>query len=76
MDIVEFFAYTAPDQQGNEAVIGFAHPKEPNIMVPLVSANRMQMEQFRPFAQKLAGDMKMPVKLIRFTGREEVETIS
>lgn len=74
--LAELYAFTASDQEGNESIVGFAHPQDPRVMVPLVAQSREGMEQFRPFAEKLAEAMKAPVSLVRFTVRENVETIS
>lgn len=74
--MAEVYAFTTADPSGNESIIGFAHPAAPDVMVPLVSKSMEEMEQYRPFAKKLAEALKVPVNLVKFTSREDVESIS
>ena len=44
--------------------------------VPLIAADDARMESLRPLAQQIALIFKKQVRLVKFTGREDVETIA
>lgn len=43
--------------------------------MPLVAADQARLEQLRPYALQVARDLGRPVLLVRFSGRELVETL-
>jgi len=74
--MTEYYVYAAFDGAGNESVVGIKPPgADVPFMIPLTGRTREEMAQYRPLAEKLAEAMKMPVTLVKFTGREDVETI-
>lgn len=74
--IPEIYAFTALDPEGNESLVGLTNPQDPSVLLPLVAASLEGMDRYRPFVQKLAEAMNAPVTIVKFTTREEVETIS
>jgi hypothetical protein len=75
--MTEYYVYAASDEQGNESVVGIKPPGDDvPFMIPLTGRTREEMVQYRPLAEKLAQAMKTPVSLVRFTRREDVETIT
>lgn len=60
---------TGPEDEG---LIGMATPEG---WMPLVGADMERVESLRPIAKRAAAQVGKPVKLIRFTTREELEVI-
>lgn len=70
--ITELWAYVSVDpSDGNEGVIGAPIPGIGHM--PMVGADEQRMKSLRPFIEKLKGEV--PIKLIRFTHREDIETL-
>lgn len=44
--------------------------------MPLIAADQERIESFRPYAQSIARRLNQPIKLVRFSVREELETIN
>lgn len=75
--MTEYYVYAASDQKGNESVVGVKPPGDDvPFMIPLTGSTREEMAQYRPLAEKLAQAMNTPVYLVKFTRREDVETIT
>lgn len=57
---------------GGEGVC--AAPLAPGMMtVPMIAADKARLESLKPLARKLASLFKKPVRLAKFTTREDVE---
>jgi hypothetical protein len=44
-------------------------------IVPLVASDRVRREEYRPFAQNVANELGVSVKLVEFQNRVEIEVI-
>ena len=71
--IKEMFAFVAedsgPDDEGITAMlVGHA-------WIPMVGADMARVDSLRPIAAKIARRTGKPVKLLRFTNREDLEVI-
>jgi hypothetical protein len=72
-EIKSLWAYVAVDpKDGNEGIPAF---RSGNITVPLIASDRIRREEYRPIAQRLANDLGVPVKLVEFQNRVEIEVI-
>lgn len=70
--ITEIWAYLAEHGDGDEGVLGVnIHGR----MVPLIAADRRRLDELRPHAEMAAGHSGLPVKLVKFTNRIDVESI-
>jgi len=72
--ITEMFAFivadTGPDDEGVPAIsVG-------NMHMPLCGADLKRIKQLRPYAANIARALKKPVRLVRFSAMEELETVS
>jgi len=76
MKMTEIYAFTAIGPDGNESIIGYQHPTQTQIMVPIVGTSREMIDPYRPFAEKLAQALGSPVNLVKFSHREDLEAIS
>lgn len=74
MAVKELYALVATDPQGNEGVA--VVQVEGGVPIPLVAETREVIEQYRPFAAKLAQTFGKPVIVSRFSVREDLESIS
>lgn len=72
--IVSLSAFVFVDCHGNEGVL--AMQKKDGEWMPLIAADHARVESFRPYAESIAKRLNKPVKLIRFSVREEIETIN
>jgi hypothetical protein len=74
--IEEMWAWVSNDQGTNdpidEGVIGI---KTPEGWMPAVGADKARIESLRPYAQLVAFKTGVPVRLLKFSTREEVEVI-
>lgn len=69
-------AFMAIDpKDDSEGVIGFLNPLN-GINEPLIGADDERIMQHRPYAEKVAQMTGQPVKLVRFTTREDVEVFT
>lgn len=72
--IDEMYAFIAEDSgPEDEGVIAMKMPG--NIWMPLVGADMKRMESLRPTARDISRNLGKPVRLIRFTNREELGLI-
>lgn len=68
-DVYVFVAVHADGDEGVPAVdLG-------GTMMPLIAADPVRLEELRPLAARIARLSGKPLKLVRFTTREEIETI-
>lgn len=74
LKIEELFVWVSVDENGNEGVCATLVA---GIMMPLIAADKAMLVKIRPLAlrvkQQATGRRK--VRLIRFTKREELETL-
>jgi hypothetical protein len=71
-------AYVAIDPADNsEGIIGQLMPDGVGGMswMPFIGADEDRIRSMRPMAERLARDLAREVKLVRFSTREDVETI-
>lgn len=71
IDAVWAFVSVDPND-GNEGVIAF---QVHGLWMPLIAADPARVENLRPIAAHIAKEQKITVKLVKFTTREELETI-
>lgn len=69
--IDELYAFVAEDTEG-EGLTGFRNPQTGEWM-PMVAADAARVESLRDMARSIAIFSKKPVRLVRFSVREEVE---
>ena len=75
--VEEYFAYVALGPDGNESVLGLqAQTDRGVIQIPIAAHTREQVDQFRSVAKQFADSFKLPVTLVKFTSRSDIETIS
>jgi hypothetical protein len=70
--IEEIFAFTVVDTDGTEGVPAF---QSGHHILPMMGADRARIESLRPMAQQWADANGMPITLVKFTTREEVEVL-
>jgi hypothetical protein len=71
--IEAMYAFVALDPDDNtEGVVAFMTPQG---WVPMVGADLGRVEQLRPLAQEQAKELGLPILLLNFTNRTEVEVI-
>jgi hypothetical protein len=66
-------AWVSVDADDEEGIIGFMGPDRQ--WMPMIAADEARLRQLRPFAERTAKATGRPVRLLRFTVREELETI-
>lgn len=71
--IPELFAYVSIDGNGNEGILSGRIPDMG--AVPFVFGYRRIADKFRPLAQDIGSRTGQTIKLVRFTAREDIETI-
>lgn len=72
LQIKEIKAFVSIGEDGDEGIIAHLHD---GVWHPLVCADDMRVEQFRPLAIDIANKAGVTVKLVRFSARTEIETI-
>ena len=73
--INEFYAFLAVDEEdGNEGVVARTTPN--NMIMPLVASNKERVKSLLPIAQEIADASNVEVRLVKFSVRESVKTIS
>lgn len=76
--LTEMWAWVVEETPGNEGVPAMAQPgQRPGemVVVPLVGGDRDRVESYRATAVALRISLGCPVRLVRFTAREVVETL-
>ncbi len=71
--ITEMFAFIVKDEPNSEGVVRFRAPN--GDWMPMVGADMERVEAFRPFAQAMANHFGKPITVIRFTDRQDMDTI-
>lgn len=71
--IDEMFAFIVVDDDGTE---GIPATYLGNTLYPLVGADMKRVESLRPAAEDYARSSGKPVRLVRFSTREELEVIT
>jgi hypothetical protein len=66
-------AFIATEDDGTEGVIGQLMPD--GVFMPFVCADAERVKLLRPFAAEIARMSNKPVKLARFSVREDLEDI-
>lgn len=72
-EINEIYAFFLTDAKDREIL---AAVKKGNDYVPLIAANKTRLKVLQPLAKQLADSSGMPIKLVRYTGREEINVIA
>jgi hypothetical protein len=65
-------AWVTVGEDGDEGIIAFQSSMG---WLPMISADRIRMEQLRPIAEEQAKTLPNPIKLVRFGTREEIEVL-
>lgn len=75
--IDEMFAFIAENEPGEEGVTGITVSSfsGSDIFMPLVGADMERMESLKQVAKELAATTGKPIKLVKFSKREEIETL-
>lgn len=71
--ITEIFAWVCTEADGGEGIPAIDHL---GMAMPLVGADRQRIESLRPFAERVAHELGLPVRLARFSGMETLEHIN
>ena len=71
--IDEMFVFVAEDDD-SEGITAFVHPQT-GMAFPLVAADAERVDSMRPIAQNIASMSGKSIKLIKFSVREELETL-
>jgi hypothetical protein len=77
LKVTELYAFFIVDEHGNEGlcVVEGKRNDEKLREIPLIAADLEMVEYLKPEAKKIARKFKNPVKLIKFSVREEIEII-
>jgi hypothetical protein len=73
LHIDSMWAFVATDKDGTEGIPAF---QSGAMLLPLVGADMQRIESMRPIAQTLADERGITIKLVHFTNRQEIETIT
>lgn len=71
--IKEIHAFIATEDDGTEGIIGQLAPD--GVFMPFVCADAERVKSLRPFAIQIARTSNKPLKLVRFSMREDLEVI-
>jgi hypothetical protein len=72
LHIDQMYAFVVTDDDHTEGVVGFYSESG---WLPMVGADMAMVEKLRPIAEKIAAELGKPVRLLKFTSREEIEVI-
>jgi hypothetical protein len=74
--ITTLHAFISEDENGEEGVVS-AQMQMPNGLtwVPMIMADEKRIQSLRPIAEKAARTQKKKIKLVRFSVREDLETL-
>jgi hypothetical protein len=71
--IEKLWAYIAVDPTDtNEGILAM---QDNGIMLPLIASDRVRLFELRPYAQRVATQLGVIVRLVEFDNRREVETL-
>jgi len=71
--ITEVSLFISMDDDGDEGIPAWLGPG--GVWMPLLAADRTRLDDLRPMAQEIATASGRAVRLVRFTGMEEIEVI-
>lgn len=71
--INHIWAFLAVDDDDEEGVAGAMIN---GTMMPLIAANEARLHDLRAYAENIAFHSGLPIKLVKFTTREEIEEIN
>lgn len=72
--VSELFAFVAEEKDADdEGIVGMLLPT--GMWMPLVGADMARVDSLRPIAKHIAKTSGQKIKLLRFSVREELETI-
>lgn len=74
LKIDQMFAFIAVDEKGDEGVVGMRAPN--GEWAPFVGADEARANSLKPYAEEIATVSGREVKLVRFTTRAEIQTIT
>ena len=72
--VIALTAFVFTDCNGEEGIL--AMQQKNGEWMPLIGASEERIESFRSYAEKIARRMNCPVQLVKFSVREEIETIN
>lgn len=72
--IEALYAWVATEPDGGEGVIAGELPGMPGI-TPLVGADMDRMRSYRPYAEAARRNTGYPVRLVRFSRRDDLEIL-
>jgi hypothetical protein len=71
--IEKLWAFVAVDPADtNEGIVAMENR---GITMPLIASDRVRLAELRPYAQRVATQLGVVVKLVEFAGRLELETL-
>ena len=68
----EMWAFMSVGADGDEGLIGM---KQGDVWLPFVATDGGRLDMLRDLSRKVAVEIKRPIYVVKFTNREEVETI-
>lgn len=71
--IETMYAFVATEADGSEGLCAFKAPD--GSWMPMVGADEARLDSLRPIAKDIAARAGRSVRLVRFSHREELETI-
>lgn len=72
--IAEFYAFVVVDENDEEGLCAFLNPAT-RTWVPMVASDKIRLDGLRQAAQNIATETGQEITVLKFTVREEVETI-
>ncbi|KKN68345.1 hypothetical protein LCGC14_0452210 [marine sediment metagenome] len=72
MKLDKIYAYIAMDNQGNEAIVAASIGE---IIMPLVMGDRLRVESYREIALEVGRTENVPIRLVEFTKRSDIERV-
>ena len=68
----EMYAFVSVNEEGNEGILGMPSPHG---VLPMFTADKKNLPKLMEGAQLFANSMDRKITVLKFSGREEVETI-
>jgi hypothetical protein len=69
--IDDVWLFLSIDEDGDEGVCAF-HAGD--VWMPMIATDLKRVESFKPLAQRMVAEGGMPIRLVKFTQRVDVET--
>ena len=70
--IEEIYVFIATESNGGEGIAGFKHD---DLWYAMIASDKQRMNDLRKIAQQIAKGSGCPIKVCRFSFREEIEEI-